>query len=393
MLCRSVAAIALSTAVATSVAATANAQDGEPVKIGFMATMSGPPGILGKQLYDGFKLALDEADNTAGGRPIEVILVDDELKPDYAVTKAQELVQRDEVDFVAGVVFSNILMAIFRPVTESETFLIGANAGTSTVAGRRCSPFFFNVSWQNDQIHEVMGKYAQDQGLERVFLLAPNYQAGRDSVAGFERHYSGEVVDTVYTPLNNLDFSAELARIASAEPDALFTFMPGGMGVNLVKQFQQAGLADKITFLSAFTVDEGTMQATKDDALGLFGSSQWAQNLDVPGNAEFVENFKSTYDYLPSHYTAQGYDAGLLILDAVNALDGDLSDKDAVRKALAESEFQSVRGDFSFNTNQFPIQDFYLTKAVKTDDGNYVMEAVEKVFDDYGDVYAAECSM
>lgn len=391
--CRTTAAALLSLALAATVPGAASAQDADPVKIGFMATMSGPPGILGKHLHDGFQLAIDKADSTAGGRPIEVILVDDELKPDIAVTKAQELLERENVDFVAGVVFSNILMAVFRPVTESETFLIGANAGTSTVAGRRCNPFFFNVSWQNDQIHEVMGKYAQDQGLKSVFLLAPNYQAGRDAVSGFERHYGGEVVDVVYTPLGNLDFSAELARIASSGTEAVFTFMPGGMGVNLVKQFRQAGLADKVKFLSAFTVDEATMMATKDDALGLFGASQWAMNLDAPGNAEFIEAFQEKYGYTPSHYAAQGFDAGQLIVDAVNEVGGDLSDKAAVRTALANSDFPSIRGDFSFNTNQFPVQDFYLTQATKTDDGRYIMEAVEKVFDDYGDVYAQECRM
>ncbi|MEM8854486.1 MAG: ABC transporter substrate-binding protein [Pseudomonadota bacterium] len=379
-------------ALAAGLVAPASANE-DPVKIGFMATMSGPPGVLGKHLYDGFRLGLEKAGNEMGGRPVEVILVDDELKPDYAVTKAQELISRDQVDFVTGLIFSNILMAVFRPITESETFVIGANAGTSTIAGRRCSPYFFSVSWQNDQVHEVMGKYAADNNLERVFLLAPNYQAGRDAVSGFERHFKGEVVDTVYTPLNNLDFSAELARIASAEPDAVFTFMPGGMGVNLVKQFRQAGLADKVKFLSAFTVDEATMVATQDDALGLFGSSQWAMDLDNAANKEFFENFLAAYDYLPSHYAAQGYDAALLIASAVNAVGGDLSDKDAVREALKAADFSSVRGDFSFNTNHFPVQDFYLTQAVKNDDGQYVMSAVEKVFDDYGDVYAADCRM
>lgn len=378
--------------LAAGLVAPASANE-DPVKIGFMATMSGPPGVLGKHLYDGFRLGLEKVGNEMGGRPVEVVLVDDELKPDYAVTKAQELISRDQVDFVTGLIFSNILMAVFRPITESETFVIGANAGTSTIAGRRCSPYFFSVSWQNDQVHEVMGKYAADNKLERVFLLAPNYQAGRDAVSGFERHFKGEVVDTVYTPLNNLDFSAELARIASAEPDAVFTFMPGGMGVNLVKQFRQAGLADKVKFLSAFTVDEATMVATQDDALGLFGSSQWAMDLDNPANKEFFENFLTTYDYLPSHYAAQGYDAALLIASAVNAVGGDLSDKDAVREALKAADFSSVRGDFSFNTNHFPVQDFYLTQAVKNDDGQYVMSAVEKVFDDYGDVYAADCRM
>ncbi|MBJ3775834.1 ABC transporter substrate-binding protein [Acuticoccus mangrovi] len=390
---RKILAIATAAVCAVGLAAAPARAQEDPVKIGFLATMSGPPGIIGKHLYDGFMLAINQAKAEAGGRPIEVIAVDDELKPDLAVAKAQELIERDEVDFVAGIVFSNILMAVFRPITESETFLIGGNAGTSTVAGRRCSPYFFSTSYQNDQVHAVMGKYAEDQGYKKVVLLAPNYQAGRDSVAGFNSEYTGNVVDTIYVPLNTLDFSAELARIASAEPDALFTFMPGGMGVALVKQFRQAGLADKVVFLSTFTVDEATMMATKDDALGLYGSAQWAANLPAEGNAEFVSSFKETYGYQPALYAAQGFDMGLLILSAINAVDGDLSDKAAVRKAIAAADFKSIRGDFKFNTNQFPIQDFYLTQAVKTEDGDYVMNAVETVFEDAADSYASECKM
>ena len=390
---RLIGAAAFAVMLAAGQPSPAAAQDAEPVKIGFIATMSGPPGILGTHLRDGLMLGLEKAGNEAGGRQIEVIVEDDELKPDLAVTKAQELIERENVDFVTGIVFSNILLAIFRPVTESETFLIGANAGTSTIAGNRCNPYFFSVSWQNDQVHEVMGKHATDQGFERVILLAPNYQAGRDAVSGFNRYYEGEVVDTLYTPLGTLDFSSELARIASAEPDALFTFMPGGMGVNLVKQFRQAGLAEKVEFLSTFTVDEGTMGATKDDALGLFGAAQWAANLENEANAEFVKSYEEAYGYSPSHYSSQGYDAAQLIVSAVEAVGGDLSDKDAVREALRAADFASVRGDFEYGQNHFPVQDFYLTQAVKTDDGRYVMNAVETVFEDYTDVYAKDCRM
>ena len=257
-----------------------------------------------------------------GGRDTEIIVADDELKPDVALTKVKGLLERDKVDFVAGIVFSNILQAVFRPVTESETFLIGANAGTSTFAGKGCSPYFFSTSWQNDQIHEVMGKYAQDKGFKSAFLLTPNYQAGKDSVAGFKRHFKGEVVDEVYTKLGNLDFSAELAKIAAAKPEVVFTFMPGGMGVNLVKQFKQAGLDKNVTFLSAFTVDETTLPATKDDAVGLFSSSQWTPDLDNPANKAFVAAYEAKYGYVPSLYSSQGYDAAQLIDSAVKAVKG-----------------------------------------------------------------------
>jgi branched-chain amino acid transport system substrate-binding protein len=339
----------------------------EPLKIGMLLTLSGPPAVLGQHINDGFQLYVEQQGGKLGGRDVQLIVADDELKPDVALTKVTGLLERDKVDFVAGVVFSNILQAVYRPVTESETFLIGANAGTSTFAGKGCSPYFFSTSWQNDQIHEVMGKYAQDKGFKTAFLLTPNYQAGKDSVAGFKRHFKGEVVDEVYTKLGNLDFSAELAKIAAAKPDVVFTFMPGGMGVNLVKQFKQAGLDKNV--------------------------SQWTPDLDNAANKAFVAAYEKKYGYVPSLYSSQGYDAAQLIDSAVKAVKGDLSDKSKVIAALEKADFESVRGDFKYNTNHFPIQDYYLVKAVKRDDGKYATAVVEKVFEDYGDIYASECTM
>ena len=365
--------------VAAGMGVAGAASAAEPLKIGLMGTLSGPPAVLGQHINDGFKLFVEQQGGKLGGRDVEIIVADDELKPDVALTKVKGLLERDKVDFVAGIVFSNILQAVFRPVTESETFLIGANAGTSTFAGKGCSPYFFSTSWQNDQIHEVMGKYAQDKGFKSAFLLTPNYQAGKDSVAGFKRHFKGEVVDEVYTKLGNLDFSAELAKIAAAKPEVVFTFMPGGMGVNLVKQFKQAGLDKNVTFLSAFTVDETTLPATKDDAVGLFSSSQWTPDLDNPANKAFVAAYEAKYGYVPSLYSSQGYDAAQLIDSAVKAVKGDLSDKKAVIAALRKADFASVRGDFKYNTNHFPIQDYYLVKAVKRADGMYATSIVEKV--------------
>jgi branched-chain amino acid transport system substrate-binding protein len=380
------AAFAAALAVAGSAAAA-------PIKIGLVSTLSGPSAALGVHMRDGFMLGLKHAGGQLGGVETEVVTVDDELKPDVGVEKVKSLLERDRVDIVAGVVFSNVMGAIAKPVTDAEVFLISGNAGPSTLAGQGCSPYFFSVSWQNDQMHEVLGKHAQDKGYGRVFLMAPNYQAGKDSLAGFKRHFKGEIVDEVYTQLGQLDFSAELARIAAAKPDAVFTFMPGGMGVSLVKQYRQAGLADTTPFLSAFTVDETTLPATQADALGMFSASQWTPGMDNEANKKFVADYEAEYGYVPSLYSSQGYDLAMLIDSAVRKVNGDLSDKAAFRAALEAAEFTSVRGDFRFNTNHFPIQDFYLVEAVMRDDGKYQTQIVQKVFDDYGDVYAAECRM
>jgi branched-chain amino acid transport system substrate-binding protein len=365
----------------------------EKVRIGIVTTLSGPAAVLGQQLRDGFALAVKDLGGKLGGREVEIVIADDELKPDVAVTKVRGLIERDKVDFVVGPVFSNVLQAIAKPVTDAQVVLISPNAGPSSLAGKGCHPLFLATSYQNDQNHEVLGKVAQDRGYKRVYLLAPNYQAGKDSLAGFKRHFKGEVVEESYVPLNTLDFQSELAKIASLRPDALFTFMPGGMGVNLVKQYKQAGLAERIPFLSAFTVDESTLPAQQDAAVGLFGGSNWAPNLDTPENKAFVSAYEKAYNSVPGSYAMHAYDTAVLIASAVKAVNGNVADRSALRGALRKTDFKSLRGDFKFNVNGFPIQDFYLVKAAKRADGKFQTEIVEKVFEDYGDVYAKECAL
>jgi branched-chain amino acid transport system substrate-binding protein len=280
-----------------------------------------------------------------------------------------------------------------KPATESGAILISPNAGTSNFAGKECNPNFFVTSYQNDQVHEVLGKYAQDSGIKKAFIMAPNYQAGKDSLAGFKRYFKGEIADEVYVPLNQLDYSAELSKIAAAQPDAVFVFLPGGMGVNFVKQFRQAGLADKIKFLSAFTVDESTLPAQQDAALGFFGGANWAPNLDNPQNKAFVAAYEKEYNAVPASYAFQAYDAALLIDSALKITKGNTSDKDALRAAMMKADFQSLRGSFKFNTNHYPIQDFYLVKVAKRGDGKFQTEIVQKVFSDYADPYVKDCPM
>jgi branched-chain amino acid transport system substrate-binding protein len=371
----------------------ADAQQGK-LKIGYIVTLSGPSAVLGQQSVNGFKLAVSDLGGKLGGREVEVIAVDDELKPDVAVTKVKGLIERDRVEFVVGPIFSNVLGAIHKPVIDSSTFLISPNAGTSTFAGKGCSPFFFVTSYQNDGSHEAVGKYAQDKGYKRVFLMAPNYQAGKDSLTGFKRHFKGEVVEEVYTPLGQLDFQAEIAKIAAAKPDALFTFMPGGMGVNLVRQYRQAGLADKVPFLSAFTVDESTLPAQKDDAVGFIGGMTWAPNSPNAASKKFVAAYEAAYGgAVPGSYAMQAYDAALLIDSALKITQGSTADKKALTAALRKADFTSLRGPFKFNVNGYPIQDFYVVKAAKRADGKYQTEIVQKVLANHADPYVGECKM
>lgn len=367
--------------------------DAQELRIGFMSTFTGPGAILGEQMRDGFLLGLEHAGGHLGGVQTRIVMSDDQLKPDVARQEVDRLLEREKVHIVAGVVFSNVLMAIYKPAVESDAILISANAGPSPVAGRQCSENFFSTSWQNDQTHGAVGRYATSAGYGNVLLLAPNYQAGKDALTGFKRHYEGKVAEEIYTQLGAVDYSAEIARIQAAQPDAVFAFMPGGMGINLVKQYAQAGLTEKIPLLSAFTVDDSTLPAIGEAGLGLESASQWAMDLDNEANRRFVEGFKEKYGYLPAYPASQGYDAAMLIDAAVKQAGRDFEDQDALREALRHAEFDSVRGKWKLNHNHFPINDFYLVKATKLGDGTLAMSHGEVVFANYEDDYAGECRM
>lgn len=382
---------ALSLLAASTLATGAQAQD-KKVKIGLIYTLSGPAAVLGEQSRDAFLLAAEKLGNKFGGVDAEIIIEDDEQKPDVAVNKVQQMVQRDKVDFVVGPIFSNVLNAIVKPATASGAFLISTNAGTSNLAGKDCNANLFVTSYQNDQIHEVSGKYAETKGYKRVVLIAPNYQAGKDALAGFKHSFTGQAAQEIYVPLGQLDYSAELAQIAAEQPDAVYAFLPGGMGVNFVKQYRQAGL-ENIPFLSAFTVDETTLPAQKDAAIGFMAGSNWAPDLDNPQAKEFVGAYEAKFKRIPATYAVQAHDAAMLIDAAIKKTNGSVENKDALRDALKTATINSPRGKFSFGDNHFPIQDFYLTKVVKRPDGQFETSYVETIFSDYKDNYGSACKM
>ncbi len=364
-----------------------------PLRIALMVTLSGPSAVLGMQVRDGFQLALQGLGGEMAGRQVEVTLLDDELKPDLAAQKIQSLLARGQVDLVVGPIFSNILQAIQKPVLESGRILISPNAGPSLYAGAQCSPYFFVVSYQNDQAHEVMGLYAQEQGFRKIAFIMPNYQAGKDAVSGFLRQFRGDIVEEIYVPMAQLDLSAELVRIAAAKPDAVFTFMPGGMGVALVKSYAQSGLSGKIPLLSTFTFDEATLPAQQEAALGLIGSTSWSPSLDNPQNKTFVAEFEKRFGMVPSAYAMQGYDTAMLIDSAVRKTQGQTQDRDQLAQALRQADFVSLRGRFRFNRNGYPIQDFYQVKAIKRPDGRFQTQIVSRILTSVGDAYAKDCPL
>jgi branched-chain amino acid transport system substrate-binding protein len=381
-----VAAAALLVAVNT-----ASAQD--KVRIGLIYTLTGPAAVLGQQSKNGFELAVKELGGKMGGKEVQLFVADDELKPATAIQKVRGLIDRDHVDFVVGPIFSNVLQAIHKPGMDAGKILISTNAGASSYAGSACNPNFFVTSYQNDQIFETLGKVATDRKYKRVFAMVPNYQAGKDALAGFKRTYKGQIVEEALVPLKSLDFQANLSKLNSLHPDALFTFMPGGLGISLIKQFNQAGLKGKVPILSAFTADEATLPALGAAAEGIYGALTWAPDTNNPQNKKFVADYEAAYHAIPASYAMQAYDAAKLIDSAVRAVKGNLSNEKAVSAALRKADFHSVRGAFKFNVNGYPIQDFYLTKVVKRPDGKYQTSIAEKVLANNADAYAKDCKL
>jgi branched-chain amino acid transport system substrate-binding protein len=377
------------TAAFVLVAHAAAAQD--KIRIGLIYTLSGAPSTLGQQSKNGFELALKSLGGKMGGKDVELFVADDELKPDVAIQKVRGMLERDRVDFVVGPIFSNILVAIHKPVIDAGKILISTNAGTSNFAGAGCNANFFVTSYQNDQIFEAVGEASNRLGYKRVYVLVPNYPAGKDAIAGFKRTYKGEIIDESLLPLNTTDFGPEVSKIAASKADALFTFMPGGLGINLLNTFIQAGLKGKLPIVSTFTADEATLPVLKDNAVGIYGVLTWAPNMDNAANKKFVSEYEAAYNAVPASYAMQAYDAAMLINSAVAAVNGNLADQNAVRAALKKAAFTSVRGPFKFNVNGYPIEDFYLTKVAKRPDGKYETQVVEKIFANHADGYAKDC--
>ena len=376
-------------AAATAAMMMAGAAQADTVKVGYLTTLSGSAGIIGKQMQNAVNLAMDHTGGKLGGMDAEVIFADDQRKPDVAKQLANRLVKSDRVDVVAGVIWSNLLMAIHKPVTRSGTLLISSNAGPSPLAGKDCHKNFVSMSWQNDQTPEGMGKYMQDAGVKSVYLVAPNYQAGKDMMAGFKRHYKGEVVAEVYTKLGQSDFQAELSTLRAAKPEATFVFQPGGMGINFVKQWHQAGMEATSKLYTVFTVDNLSLPALKETALGVVSTQTWSPDLDNEMNRRFVADYKAKFGGYPSFYAAQAYDT-MMAIDHAIAKAGS-SDTEAMRAALAEGGIPTTRGSLAMNSNQFPIQNVYLREAVLDADGMATTKITGTVFENHADAYAKDC--
>jgi len=364
----------------------------EPVKIGMITTLSTKAGYLGEEVRDGFKLAIDQEGGKLGGIPVDLIVDDDGRKPEKARQIAERYIKRDGVKLMTGIIFSNVAIAVVPKVVRQDVIYVSPNAGPSLLAGKGCHKNYFNVAYQNDNLDEVVGKYVTEAGYKKLYLLAPNYPAGKDHLAGFKRYYKGAFAGEVYTKLGQSDYAAEIAALRAAKPDAVFFFLPGGMGINFLKQFSQAGLNKTIpVFGPAFSFDERLLKAVGEAALGVKNGSQWSHDLDNPANRQFVKTFKKAYGRTPTLYASQGYDAARLIGSALKQVGGDVSKLEALRKGIIKADFDTVRGKFRFSANQHPVQDLYIREVVKDSTGSYTNKTLKAVFTDHGNVYIKDC--
>lgn len=389
---KKLATLIAATAAALAIAAPAAAAD--KVKVGFVSTLSGPNAAIGIDIRDGFNLAVKLAGGKLGGLPAEVQVVDDQLNPETGKQAVDRLVKRDRVDFITGVVFSNVFVATAPTAIDGKTFFISPNAGPAQYTGKGCNPFVFVASWPSEAYSEAAGEFMNQRGIRNAIFLAPNYVGGKDANTGFKRFYKGTVKEEIFTKLGQLDYSAELAQIRAQKPEALYVFLPGGMGINFIKQFVASGMSRDIQLVvPLWGADQDIIRAVGDPMLGLFSTGHWTIDLDNAANRKFVAEFEKAYGRLPTGYAASGYDTALLIDAAVRETKGRLEDKEAVRRALKAARFQSVRGDFKFGPNQFPVQDYHIQVVGKDAGGRLVHKTIGKVFDDRGDAYVQDCKM
>lgn len=363
----------------------------ETLKIGWMTTLSGGLAPLAKQMTDGFMLGVENLGGKLGGLETEIIQVDDQLKPDVAVELAKRLTTRDNVHIIAGVLASNILMSIYKPLREQNAIFISANAGPSPIAGKLCTKSIFVASYQNDQVHAAVGAYVQRLGKKKMVLIAPDYQGGKDAIAGFKARYAGEVAGEIMTKLQQEDFSAEISRISSLKPDGVLAFLPGGLGITFVKQWIQAGLKDTIPLYTSFMFNALSIPAFGDAATGFTTATFWAPEIKNSQNEKFYKSFKAKYGYEPIDIAAAGYDTANLIDGAIRSTGGMISDKETLISALHAAKFESVRGNFSFNNNNFPIQDFYITEVKKDDQGLIRPVMQELLLPNDKDAFSGDC--
>lgn len=376
------------------IASNAFAGPATEIRIGLVTTLTTSAAAGGEATKEGIDLALEQLGSKLGGIPVKLLVEDDALNPALGKQKTEKLILQDRVHFLVGYNYSNVLMAAYKSAVDNQTFMLGTNAGPGILAGKQCSQWFFSIRDQNEQAPRILGEELNRKGVKRLYMLAPNYVAGKEMIEGVRSTYKGEVAGQDYTKWpDQLDFSSELAKVKAASPDAVYVFYPPAHAMQFVTQYQQAGLKDKIPLYSNYTFDGITLPQIGKLGAGSLFTMFWSVDLDNEANKRFVDSFKKKYGREPSNFAASAYDAIMLIDSAVRAVGGEMDDKAKLRAAIEAADFKSVRGKFRFGKNHFPIQDFYLLQVVQGSDGTYTTKTLSTAATDNVDSYADQCRM
>ena len=384
----------LAALAAATLAALPAAAEQAPVRIGFVSTFSGPAAVFGEEMRHAFELALDHLGRRVGDVPIEVIYEDDRQQPEIGAQKTRKLIESDHVAFLAGYVWSNVLLAALKPAVDAKTIIVSANAGPSQIAGELCTPYFFSTSLENHQTASMIGLYMNQKGIRTAYMLGPNYTAGKDTLGGFKTSFSGTLVGESYTRWpDQFDFSAELSKVRAAHPEAVFAFYPGPAGVQFLNQYAGAGLKDRIPLYTVYTIDETTLPLQGENALGITGAQEWVNDLPNEANRKFVAGYRAKYKTTPTFYGAQAYDAANLIASGVAAVKGEIGRREEMIAAMAKAAYASVRGPYRYNNNHFPIQSFYLQTVARAPDGTLGLRTVATIATAAEDAFHTRCPL
>jgi branched-chain amino acid transport system substrate-binding protein len=364
---------------------------GAPLKIGMITTLSGPGSYLGQDIRDAFLLAVEMEGGKLGGAPVQVMVEDDALRPGQGKQIADRFVKNEKIKLLTGIVFSNVLGAVAPDVLDAGCIYVSPNASPSNLAGKECHKNFWSIAWQNDSLHESAGQLANNLNQKKMFILAPNYQAGRDAITGFKRLYKGQIAGEVYTRLDQTDYAAEMAQIRAAAPDGVYQFHPGGLGIAFLRQYIQAGLLANVPMtLASPSMDSTTLAAVGDASVGINVTSHWNSDFDNAASKRFVAAFQQKYNRLPTYYAQQGFDTALAIAAALKGTGGKVEDTEAFYRAMKPASFESTRGKFAFGANNHPVQDWFALK-VENVGGKPALVTKDRVLTDHGDAYASQC--
>jgi len=379
-------------AFAAVAGASASAQE---LRIGFLNTTTGGGAVIGTHIENGWKLGLERLGwkkdgDKLGGVPTSVFYGDDQLKTDVGKKEVEKFLTRDKVHVVAGIIWSNVMMAVADDVFAAKTLLVSSNAGPGPLAGEKCSPYWASTAFQNDQMSEAAGELANRQGVKSIFLLAPNYQGGKDNVNGFKRTYKGKIAGELLFKVGETDYQAELSRVRAEKPEAVYVFAPAAMGVAFIKQWTASALGKDMKLYSVYSVDGSTLAAIGDAAIGTFTTTNWNADSPDPRNQEFLKLYQAKYNSMPSYYAVAAYDTATAIDMGVKAVGGKTDDMGAVARAIRKGTLSSPRGDLKYSHNGFLIQPYYEQSVVKQADGKLWLKGGQTIFT-RPDVYGEKC--